>query len=87
MATSYPKDVENAVQDGTDIVGSPTDDFSSATLRDGTEQGNKAFLASFSAADDKAIMRKVDWRFLWLIGITYLIKNNESCQVPWPTYS
>lgn len=79
MAPSYPKDMENAVHDGTDSVGSPTDDFSSAILHDGTEQEKKAFVASCSAADDKAIMRKVDWRFLWLIGITYLIKSSESC--------
>lgn len=78
MAPSYTKDVENAVHDGTESVGSPTDDFVAAALHDGTEEGKKAFLASFTAAEDKAIMRKVDWRFLWLIGITYLIKNSKS---------
>jgi hypothetical protein len=34
-----------------------------------------AFLASFSPEEDKAIRRKVDWRFLWLIGLMYIIKN------------
>jgi len=32
-------------------------------------------LASFSREDEKAIMRKVDNRFLVLIGAMYLIKN------------
>lgn len=35
----------------------------------------RAFLASFSAEEDKAIRRKVDRRFLWLIGLMYIIKN------------
>lgn len=34
-----------------------------------------AFLSSFSAEEDRAIRRKVDWRFLWLIGMMYIIKN------------
>ncbi|OJD36839.1 high-affinity nicotinic acid transporter [Diplodia corticola] len=46
-----------------------------AETHDGTEEGRKAFLASFSAAEDKAIMRKVDGRFLVLIGLIYVIKN------------
>lgn len=46
-----------------------------AEFHDGTEEGKKAFLASFSAAEDKAIMRKVDRRFLVLIGLIYVIKN------------
>ncbi|OBT49085.1 hypothetical protein VE00_00173 [Pseudogymnoascus sp. WSF 3629] len=35
----------------------------------------RAFLASFSTEEDKAIRRKVDRRFLWLIGLMYIIKN------------
>ncbi|KAK4550015.1 hypothetical protein LTR36_002982 [Oleoguttula mirabilis] len=35
----------------------------------------EAFLASFTPEDNKAIMRKVDRRFLLLIGIMYLTKN------------
>lgn len=35
----------------------------------------KAFLASFTSEEDKAIRRKVDWKFLWLIGLMYVIKN------------
>lgn len=34
-----------------------------------------AFLSSFSPEEDKRIRRKVDWRFLWLIGMMYIIKN------------
>lgn len=37
--------------------------------------GREAFLATFSAEEDKAIMRKVDKRFLLLIGVLYLTKN------------
>jgi len=33
------------------------------------------FLSSFSPEEDKAIRRKVDWRFLWLIGVMYITKN------------
>jgi hypothetical protein len=40
------------------------------------EAGSKAaFLATFTPQDDKAIMRKVDKRFLLLIGILYMTKN------------
>ncbi|EKG16960.1 Major facilitator superfamily [Macrophomina phaseolina MS6] len=44
-------------------------------FHDGTEEGKKAFLASFSSAEDKEIMRKVDRRFLVLIGLIYVLKN------------
>ena len=37
--------------------------------------GREAFLASFTPAEDKNIMRKVDRRFLLLIGILYMTKN------------
>ncbi|KAK8218782.1 MFS transporter [Phyllosticta capitalensis] len=47
----------------------------SETFHDGIEQGKKSFLASFSASEDKQIMRKVDRRFLVIIGMIYLIKN------------
>jgi fructose-1,6-bisphosphatase len=33
------------------------------------------FLATFSAEEEKAIMRKVDMKFLLLIGLMYLVKN------------
>jgi hypothetical protein len=37
--------------------------------------GKAAFLATFTQQDDKDIMRKVDKRFLLLIGILYMTKN------------
>jgi len=39
------------------------------------EEDRKAFLASYSAEEDKEIRRKVDRRFLWLIGLIYILKN------------
>ncbi|KAK3329132.1 MFS transporter [Apodospora peruviana] len=39
------------------------------------EADRKAFLATFTAEEDRAIRRKVDRRFLWLIGLIYIIKN------------
>ncbi|KAK3356486.1 MFS transporter [Lasiosphaeria hispida] len=39
------------------------------------EADRKAFLATFTADEDKAIRRKVDRKFLWLIGLIYIIKN------------
>lgn len=40
------------------------------------DAGSKAaFLATFTPQDDKDIMRKVDRRFLLLIGILYMTKN------------
>ncbi|KAI9687921.1 MAG: hypothetical protein M1822_002003 [Bathelium mastoideum] len=38
-------------------------------------QNKDAFLSSFTANENHAIMRKVDRRFLLLIGLMYLIKN------------
>lgn len=40
-----------------------------------TEEEKQAFLATFTAEDDKAIMRKVDRKFLLLIGLMYMVKN------------
>lgn len=70
--------IDGDVQDGTNSTGPPTGEYSTEALHDGTDDGRKAFLASFTAREDQAIMRKVDMRFLWLIGITYLIKNSKA---------
>ena len=35
----------------------------------------EAFLSTFSAEEHKSIMRKVDRRFLLLIGLMYMLKN------------
>lgn len=40
-----------------------------------TEEEKQAFLATFTAEDDKRIMRKVDRKFLLLIGLMYMVKN------------
>jgi len=45
------------------------------SLHSDASADRRAFLASFSPEEDKAIRRKVDWRFLWLIGMMYIIKN------------
>lgn len=54
---------------GADSIGTPD------SIRSNAEDQRKAFLSSFSPEEDKAIRRKVDWRFLWLIGCMYIIKN------------
>ena len=43
-------------------------------LRDDPE-AKAAFLSTFSAEEEKAIIRKVDRRFLVLIGLMYMIKT------------
>lgn len=45
------------------------------SIRSNADAERVAFLSSFSPEEDKAIRRKVDWRFLWLIGCMYIIKN------------
>lgn len=60
----------------TAVIDSPTASQTAVNeFHDGTDEGRKAFLATFTADDDKAIRRKVDKKFLLLIGIIYLIKN------------
>ncbi|KAK7522039.1 major facilitator superfamily domain-containing protein [Phyllosticta citriasiana] len=60
-------------QPRTEVQSSP--EFARETFHDGSEQSKIAFLASFSASEDKQIMRKVDRRFLVLIGRICLIEN------------
>lgn len=45
-----------------------------ATLRDDPD-ARATFLASFTAEDEKRIMKKVDRRFLILIGLMYMVKQ------------
>lgn len=50
------------------------------------EAGSKeAFLATFTPQDDRNVMRKVDRRFLLLIGILYMTKNVSATpsRFPW----
>jgi hypothetical protein len=46
----------------------------SESLHSDAAANRKEFLSSFSP-EDKAVRRKVDWRFLWLIGMMYIIKS------------
>ncbi|KAH0837007.1 putative pantothenate transporter [Fonsecaea pedrosoi] len=41
----------------------------------GLENDREALLASFTAEEDRKVMRKVDKRFLLLIGLMYMLKN------------
>jgi hypothetical protein len=40
-----------------------------------TQAARQEFLSRFTAEDDRRIMRKVDWRFLPLMGFMYLLKQ------------
>ncbi|KAH8682063.1 permease of the major facilitator superfamily [Xylariales sp. PMI_506] len=70
-----PKDIETAVQDSSAAAHSDASETTQSFFHDGSDEGRKAFLATFDAAEDKAIMRKVDRRFLLLIGLIYMIKS------------
>jgi hypothetical protein len=54
------------------------DDASSPAQTSTEPESKQAFLPSFTQAENKAIMRKVDRRFLLLIGILYMTKNVRS---------
>jgi hypothetical protein len=70
--------MSSASEDGENISAKeetlPTANRSNELQSDAYED-RKAFLSSFSPEEDKAIRRKVDMRFLWLIGLMYIIKN------------
>ncbi|KAK4443564.1 major facilitator superfamily domain-containing protein [Podospora aff. communis PSN243] len=57
------------------LDGTEQSDTSRSIRAESDDEERKAFLASFSAEEDKAIRRKVDRRFLWLIGLIYILKN------------
>lgn len=44
-------------------------------LGDGSAENREAFLASFTAEENHRIMRKVDRKFLLIIGMMYILKN------------
>nr|OQO22109.1 hypothetical protein B0A51_12558 [Rachicladosporium sp. CCFEE 5018] len=52
-----------------------SNDGGSESLPPTAASDKAAFLATFSRAEDKAIMKKVDRRFLLLVGILYMTKN------------
>lgn len=64
---------EQAPESKTDVISTDAQ----ATSDHASEGSNsrEAFLSSFTQADNKRIMRKVDRRFLLIIGMMYLIKN------------
>ena len=73
----------DAVETSSQANQAPDDRFNlgtsksvASTSNDGNtsdeEADYKAFLATFSAEEDKAIRKMVDKRFFWLIGLNYL---------------
>lgn len=62
------RDLESKDEDGDSPV---IESVSAGDLGESKEE----FLSSFTEAENKRIMRKVDRRFLVLIGMMYLIKN------------
>jgi hypothetical protein len=58
------------------------DDASSPAQSSTEVESKQAFLSSFTQAENKAIMRKVDRRFLLLIGILYMTKNVRIQRMP-----
>lgn len=57
------------------VHANPTGVLTPDSVRSDADADRVAFLSSFSPEEDKAIMRKVDKRFLLLIGLMYIIKN------------
>lgn len=53
----------------------PVQDVARAPSETSEEDRRREFLSSFTPEDDKRIMRKVNMRFLWLIGVIYVIKT------------
>ncbi len=76
-----PGNVEEAKTASTTIADVSSSEDLSKDLRADPE-ARAAFLATFTPEEEKAIMRKVDLRFLVLIGFMYLVKNAGS-PVPW----
>lgn len=76
MASKIDLEPEIQAKADTGISSSSTEgsDVGLPVLEDG--HGNReAFLASFSADENKRIMRKVDRKFLFIIGMMYILKN------------
>jgi hypothetical protein len=67
MAYPESKEIGVFVEPHTTVVESPTSSLS--------HNDKEAFLSSFTAEEDRRIMRKVDKRFLLLIGLMYMLKN------------
>ncbi|KAL3442348.1 major facilitator superfamily domain-containing protein [Aspergillus insuetus] len=58
-----------------DETKAPVEDVARAPSTSSEEEKRRELLSSFTPEDDKRIMRKINYRFLWLISIMYLIKT------------
>ncbi|KAK2794040.1 hypothetical protein FQN51_000949 [Onygenales sp. PD_10] len=67
--TRVSSDAVSDSVDGGAVAATP------ASSSEEEEERKNALLSSFTVAEDKATRRKVDWRFLPLIGMMYIIKN------------
>ncbi len=65
--SSYTKSAEA----GLDATHTALEPSATSSLQDDRE----AVLSSFTAEEDRKVMRKVDKRFLLLIGLMYMLKN------------
>lgn len=70
-------DIESSLQTGPEDKNKPTTQVSSNDIKeeDPSERYRREFLSQFSAEDDRKIMRKVNRRFLLIMGFMYLIKQ------------
>lgn len=69
--TIAPQDNTMAIGDKTAVNAASQD----LAQRPATSSEKAEFLATFTEDENKAIMRKVDRRFLLLIGVLYMTKN------------
>jgi hypothetical protein len=71
-----PSDALTSLEDGkkTPVAITAVEEDYTTDLRHSPE-ARMAFLATFSAEEEKTIMKKVDTRFLVLIGLMFLFKN------------
>ncbi|KAL4881735.1 major facilitator superfamily domain-containing protein [Aspergillus karnatakaensis] len=53
----------------------PVEDVAKAPSTNSEEERRRELLSSFTPEDDARIMKKINYRFLWLIGMMYLIKQ------------
>ena len=87
MATTTMDEKPEQELNVSDLASSSSTDLPQSVSDAGSRE---AFLASFKPEDDKAIMKKVDRRFLLLIGILYrkldgfdFLEPFETCADPY----
>ncbi|KAK6435873.1 hypothetical protein LTR95_007940 [Oleoguttula sp. CCFEE 5521] len=69
---------DHTLEAGKEVAENSSNDGGSESLPPTGASDRAAFLATFSRAEDKAIMKKVDRRFLLLIGMLYMTKNIDN---------